>query len=556
MDTIESLADISDQTDKVHFLNGRPQRIVIAKSAAGPQPLSLICSDEGLGSVGEIARWRRWHGMARQEASPIFDLGVYCVKDVTISGCGNVWLNGRLVVSKDIMMAYARSRLAMLNLPIEMALPLRVVEDPCVSWVGWGTNIYGHLIVEMLPRLLMVRHTLGAVLPHHRYLVDEQFPQWFRTIISNTLRLAEHEIEYFDSSKERILLKQGIIATQVMDNYIHPFAMQFYDQFASMVAPNRGGGQLEKIFITRAFLGKGNLRGNFCTNEVEIAQIAATEFGFSVIAPETLPLSEQSRVFANTSFVAGVYGSGLHTAIFSQPGTRVGAVGPVNSLQSTIAIAREQRMIYMGMEPGASPYVDLDKFRFFLERLSCPDKEKNHYRYILKSNASTYDHDLEMLQRFNCAPVMETEGALIPTENLSNLSANLLVHRSFISDSVTGPTMTCMSVGANKTIEGFAVLLNNTTEDSLVYQSMSPEGEWSEWITTPGFTGTSGLAQPLAGFAIQLKGELANKYTCRYAGIFGEDNKMIVCDEGQRCADNDREPMHAMQITFLKRENR
>jgi hypothetical protein len=84
---------------------------------------------------------------------------------------------------------------------------------------------------------------------------------------------------------------------------------------------------------------------------------------------------------------------------------------------------------------------------------------------------------------------------------------------------------------------------------------MSSEGEWSEWITSPGFTGTSGLAQPLAGFAIQLKGELASKYKCRYAGIFGEDNKLVLCDEGQRCAANDKTSMHAMQITFIKREH-
>jgi hypothetical protein len=103
MDTIENFAEISDQADRLHFISGRPQRIVIAESAVGPQPLPLICSEEGLGGRRDIEEWRHWHGIARQVSSPIFDLGVYCVADVTISGFGNVWLDGRLVVSKDIM---------------------------------------------------------------------------------------------------------------------------------------------------------------------------------------------------------------------------------------------------------------------------------------------------------------------------------------------------------------------------------------------------------------------------------------------------------------------
>ncbi len=434
-----------------------------------------------------------------------------------------------------------------------MALPVRVVEDPCVSWTGWGTNIYGHLIVEMLPRLLMVRNALGGLNPPHRYLVDLQFPKWFRAIISDKLRLADHEIEYFYSITERILLKRGIIATQVMDNYIHPYAMQFYDQFASMFGPRLGGLQLSKVFVTRAFLGQGHLRGNFCANEVEIAQVAANEFGFCVIAPETLPLGEQIRIFANTKILAGVYGSGLHTAIFSQPGTRVGAVGPVNSLQSIIAIAREQRMIYMGMEPNAMPYVDLDKFRFFLERLVHPETENHEFRYILKPSNLDINRHSEIINRFNHAPVLQTDHFLLPGRNVGDLPGNLLVHRSAHGDSVTGTAMTCTSLGTDKTIEGFAIFLKNISEGELLYQTMNSAGEWSDRIPSPSFAGTCGLSESLSGFSIELRGDLADKYICRYAGVFGKDNRLILCDEGQKCFVDKETPMHAMQIIFLRR---
>ena len=109
-----------------------------------------------------------------------------------------------------------------------------------------------------------------------------------------------------------------------------------------------------------------------CENEMEISAIAAGEFGFAIIAPETFPWREQVRIFTNANIVAGMFGSALHGTIFSAPGTRVGAIGPLNAMQSHIAAIRRQRNLYLttGKESSGQRFVvDTEDFRRFADIL-------------------------------------------------------------------------------------------------------------------------------------------------------------------------------------------
>jgi capsular polysaccharide biosynthesis protein len=103
-----------------------------------------------------------------------------------------------------------------------------------------------------------------------------------------------------------------------------------------------------------------------------LCRIAASEFGFTPIAPETMPFDAQIRLFANAKAVAGLYGSGLHTAIFSPSATRVGSVGYLNIVQSTIGALRGHSNAYIRQSfdgPDDTFEVDEGLFRLLMESL-------------------------------------------------------------------------------------------------------------------------------------------------------------------------------------------
>ena len=50
---------------------------------------------------------------------------------------------------------------------------------------------------------------------------------------------------------------------------------------------------------------------------------ATTSLTCTVVSPQTMSLDDQVAIFGEASHIAGEYGSGLHSSIFSLPGTRV-----------------------------------------------------------------------------------------------------------------------------------------------------------------------------------------------------------------------------------------
>ncbi len=72
-----------------------------------------------------------------------------------------------------------------------------------------------------------------------------------------------------------------------------------------------------KIFISRR-----NASNRKAINELELHEIAK-ELGYIIIAPETLSLRAQIKMFSQASHIAGVHGAGFTNAIFSPKGAKV-----------------------------------------------------------------------------------------------------------------------------------------------------------------------------------------------------------------------------------------
>ncbi|MCP1197760.1 glycosyltransferase family 61 protein [Acetobacter senegalensis] len=529
MDFIDNLQEISELTDSISFETGCSKRILIAASSKPIQPLPLFIEDEVFSArKKDRLRWQKWHDPADTSHWGTLPLSVYCLENCVISIFGMAYWQDKLIRSPDIMMTFSRKRLHFLPLNVTVSLPIRDIETPCVCWMGWGTQTYGHLIVEMLPRLVMLRETILSILPSHKYLVDTQAPTWFINFLKNYIGIKEEDFEFFDSSTERVNLRKCILVSQVMDKIIHPLVKSIYNKIYIKAAPLWNSMRIDKVFLTRSFV-KDGLRGVFCSNELNLARIAANEFGFSVIAPETLPLVEQIKIFAQAKVITGVCGSALHTTIFSQPGTIVGGIEPNNRLQSNIANLLGHRMGFVSFEENEPKFLNEDVFRFFLERILSPKKHPESCKHYITGKQRFMKEIISELDKS-----ISVEGET-PFENFSNENKfhfEILSHKRNIGNTSVKIVSSTGKYKDQDPIEAIAIIIPEKENYTIECRFLSEkENLWSEWISSPAWVGIKGEYRALLGLDMRISSNYRDQYYVKYAIRFLGDNKIYIFSE-------------------------
>jgi Glycosyltransferase 61 len=91
--------------------------------------------------------------------------------------------------------------------------------------------------------------------------------------------------------------------------------------YATIHAHYRSGAPEGRIFLTRHQNTYKRI-----TNLAEVERVAA-DFGFTIVNPETMPITDQMRLYANSQIIAGFGGTSLHNCLFSRPGTTVIELG-------------------------------------------------------------------------------------------------------------------------------------------------------------------------------------------------------------------------------------
>lgn len=357
--TLDTLSELRSET-------GRIFRLSIAPVAGGRQPRPLIPGTE------EFAYpWlRRWH--QERHNWKACDVACYSILDAVVSGAGNVWISDRLVTSPEVMPQYVANGLDLANggndrLKSEHCLPIRFIARPCLIAVGHGIRVYGHFMIEMFFRILVARKAFGSMKLHYGVLLDRQAPAWLLDILTNDLGISTDDLEFFDSSQEQVRLKHGILPGRVFVNeQIHPIANELLADFLrDLVIPLSGR---KRVFVVRRSFSNPSAPHRLCTNERALVEIAQIDHGFEAVAPEELTWREQIALFRDAEIMVGQAGSGLHTALFSSPGSRLASIGFMNLVQPHIAAVRGQDAAYLaeGVKLAGEFTVDETTFRQFL----------------------------------------------------------------------------------------------------------------------------------------------------------------------------------------------
>lgn len=229
----------------------------------------------------------------------------------------------------------------------EGGLRVRHFDDELVVLSGEPYRLYGHWLVDFLPRLQVLR-SLGRDPARCRYLVPSDLPRFARQWLA-ALGIPESGLVWFDPATDLCRCRRLLMPTNLRDSGralpLMRDAAAYLGAALLGSAPRPEPGR--RLYLSRE--GWGNVTRRL-ENAAEMEAVAA-EYGFDVARPERLTIGGQARLFAGADIVVGDYGSALHNAIFSPPGTRVvalrGTAHHPGFLQSGLCEIRDQPMSYV-----------------------------------------------------------------------------------------------------------------------------------------------------------------------------------------------------------------
>ena len=199
----------------------------------------------------------------------------------------------------------------------------RQVSGPCVLLAGPGYTIYGHWLVDLLPKLYLLRAAAQDI-SSLRYIIPHDVPQFALTWLKllgireeQLVPIAAWETLTCDEVLIPTTLHNGVRVSPVFFD-VREFLIRAVEAAAG---PIGGGSYGERLFISRSAAPQTRL----LVNRAEIERLAE-DSGFTIVHPQAMPIPEQVQLFRNATVVAGEYGSGLHGTIFSRCGTRVCAI--------------------------------------------------------------------------------------------------------------------------------------------------------------------------------------------------------------------------------------
>lgn len=228
-----------------------------------------------------------------------------------------------------------------------------------------GQNIYGHWLLDFLPRLDLLTGMDTGTMP----IFAECIPEW-----------ADHFLQSFDLDRSRFRRHPGR-AFRVRNALIPSSAKSGYRLGASALKsawgrarqaradslPEGIGG--EKIFFSRKAWALSTRKP---LPNIEEIEAAAEARGYKIIVPETLSIPEQIRLMEGARIVVGEDGSALHNIAFAEPGARLGVLSlpdRANLWHYGICHILQHRLAYFYPQSELEAAADLAAFHDFLDIL-------------------------------------------------------------------------------------------------------------------------------------------------------------------------------------------
>jgi predicted O-methyltransferase YrrM len=293
---------------------------------------------------------------------PTRDLGIYMLPQAIVSGHCFVFANGHLIVDGSILSEVAvkwaaeEGYLGAGNKKPEILVELT---RPALVIAGPGYNVWGHWLLDFMPRLAIAQSVLGAALDGFAIPLPADTPKWAIKAMEFFCRLDTRNIVFYRRGAEGYSCRNGVIIPTYArsDHCLHSFCKEFYSSFIRQRKRRQGKRRLKRICVSR----RGHTRESWggpirFFEQREYFETVAEKRDFALVYPEELNFRQQIDLFSEAEIIVGEYGSGMHNALFAPSGTIVGQFVMSNPIQSRIAGLCGHRMIFL--VPDVHPKFD------------------------------------------------------------------------------------------------------------------------------------------------------------------------------------------------------
>jgi hypothetical protein len=108
--------------------------------------------------------------------------------------------------------------------------------------------------------------------------------------------------------------------------------------------------------------------------------------------------------------------------------------------------------------------------------------------------------------------------------------------------------------GSQQWMEGFGLSARpDVGAEDIEYQAVLGRGWLSPWVAAGKFCGSRGMALPLLGFNLRLRGKAAEKYDCTYSATFTDGTEVGPVPAGRACESPSLAPLEALRIDLVPR---
>ncbi len=227
----------------------------------------------------------------------------------------------------------------------------RFIPGPLVALFGPSHEIYGHTLVDYLPKLWVLQ-AAGYDLADLRFVVPAKLAPVLLHILHGAGIAPAQCVPYAFWDE---IIRTDLLIVPTIPRRFNRVAARFAEASGFWTAPLRNSLARTSIDAKtaprRVFLSRRKARGTRKLANRDDIEHEATRHGFTIVHPETLSLAEQITLFENARLICGDYGSALHNIVFSAPGTMTCALRGTQAdpgfIQTNIADALGQSTGYV-----------------------------------------------------------------------------------------------------------------------------------------------------------------------------------------------------------------
>ncbi|MEE8628423.1 glycosyltransferase family 61 protein [Methylobacterium ajmalii] len=283
------------------------------------------------------------------------DIGFFTMHDVVLRNTGYIFHDDHLLSHPGVMLPYVKGMIenGQRDDFIDSGpLVTREIEGPVAIITAEAPQIYGHWLLDYLPRLWLLRRYLRNT--GVRIALPHLVPRWARDIMLDYFDMKLEDFVYFDQGADLVKIDHAIIPTFLHAAHeFHPIMNEFVADLVDRCTGTSDTSDTgERIYISRHLQRQSTLsRRRTLRNEDEIMKIAQ-DYDFNIICPEQLSWQDQIKIFSRARVVIGEEGSAMHNTLFSPPGSVIATVPQGNHVQFSLSSLRNHSITFL-------PAVDL-----------------------------------------------------------------------------------------------------------------------------------------------------------------------------------------------------